>query len=49
MNSAEIKNLAKTHILHSWTVNAEIDPPVITDVDGVYIIDSEGRKILDFY
>jgi len=48
MNSAEIKNLAKTHILHSWTVNAEIDPTVITDVDGVYIIDSEGRKILDF-
>lgn len=48
MNSTEIKNLAKTHILHSWAVNAEIDPPVITDVDGVYIIDSEGRKILDF-
>ena len=48
MNSTEIKNLAKTHILHSWAVNAEIDPPVITDVDGVYIIDFEGRKILDF-
>ena len=48
MNPAKIKNLAKTHILHSWAVNAEIDPPVITDVDGVYIIDSEGRKILDF-
>ena len=48
MNSTEIKNLAKTHILHSWAVNAEIDPTVITDVDGVYIIDSEGRKILDF-
>lgn len=48
MNSTEIKNLAKTHILHSWAVNAEIDPLVITDVDGVYIIDSEGKKILDF-
>ncbi len=28
MNSSEIKNLAKTHILHSWAVNAEIDPPL---------------------
>ena len=48
MDSSEVKNLAKTHILHSWSVNAEIDPTVISDVDGVYIIDQEGRKILDF-
>ncbi|MFC2170147.1 aminotransferase class III-fold pyridoxal phosphate-dependent enzyme, partial [Acidobacteriota bacterium] len=48
MNSEEIKKLAQSHILHSWAVNEEIDPPVISDVDGVYIIDPQGRKILDF-
>ena len=48
MDAGEIKKLDKAHILHSWVVNAALDPTVISDVDGVYLIDSEGRKILDF-
>jgi taurine--2-oxoglutarate transaminase len=48
MDSSEVKNLAKNHIIHSWSVNAAVDPTVIADVDGVYIIDPEGRRILDF-
>ena len=48
MDASEIKNLAKKHIIHSWSVNATVDPAVIADVDGVYIIDPEGRRILDF-
>jgi taurine--2-oxoglutarate transaminase len=48
MDAAKIKKLDKAHVMHSWAVNASLDPVVISDVDGVYIIDSEGRKILDF-
>ncbi len=48
MNATEIKDLAKKHLIHSWAVNAAVDPTVIADVDGVYIIDPEGRRILDF-
>jgi taurine--2-oxoglutarate transaminase len=48
MDSAEIKKLDKIHVMHSWAVNAALDPTVISDADGVYIIDGEGRKILDF-
>ena len=48
MDSSEIKKLDKLHNLHSWAVNADLDPIVISDVDGIYLIDSEGRKILDF-
>ena len=48
MDSSEVKNLAKNHIIHSWSVNAAVDPTVISDVDGVYIIDPDGRRILDF-
>jgi len=48
MDSSEIKKLDKAHNLHSWAVNVDLDPIVISDVDGIYLIDSEGRKILDF-
>lgn len=48
MDFDQIKKLDKDHILHSWVVNEALDPKVISDVEGVYMIDPEGRKILDF-
>ncbi len=48
MDAAEIKRLDKAHVMHSWAVNATLDPTVISDVDGVYLIDSTGKRILDF-
>jgi taurine--2-oxoglutarate transaminase len=48
MDVTEIKRLDKAHVMHSWAVNAALDPTVISDVDGVYIIDGTGRRILDF-
>jgi len=48
MKVSEVKALDREHIMHTWSVNAKIDPTVITDVDGVYLIDGEGRRILDF-
>lgn len=48
MDVDEIKRLDRMHIMHTWSRNAALDPTVITDVDGVYIFDKEGKKILDF-
>ena len=48
MDIEEIKRLDKKHVMHTWTVNANVDPRVISDVDGVYIIDDEGKRYLDF-
>jgi taurine--2-oxoglutarate transaminase len=48
MDAEEIRRLDKMHVMHTWTVNANVDPRVITDVDGVHILDSEGKRFLDF-
>lgn len=48
MNPEEVKRLDRRHVLHSWSVNDTLDPLVITDVDGVYFIDQNERRILDF-
>ena len=48
MNADEIKKLDGMHIVHPWSVNSAVDSKVIEDVDGVYMIDSEGKRILDF-
>jgi len=48
MDSNEIKQMDKEHIIHSWVVNDGLDPLVVKDVDGPYIIDGEGNRILDF-
>jgi taurine--2-oxoglutarate transaminase len=48
MDAQEIKKLDKMHIMHSWSVDASLNPRVIKDVDGAYFIDSDGRKFLDF-
>ena len=48
MDASEILKLDKMHNLHPWSVNSSLNPMVITDVDGVYFKDSDGRKYLDF-
>ncbi len=48
MDASEILKFDKMHILHPWSVNESLSPMVITDVDGVYFMDSDGRRILDF-
>jgi taurine--2-oxoglutarate transaminase len=48
MDSIEIKSLDKEHIIHSWVVNDDLDPFVIKDVEGPYLIDGDDNRILDF-
>lgn len=48
MESAEIKKIDKEHIIHSWVVNDDLDPLVVKDVAGTYLIDGKNNQILDF-
>jgi len=48
MDKNEVKRLDKMHIMHSWSVNEGLDPRVITGAQGVYMVDADGKKILDF-
>jgi taurine--2-oxoglutarate transaminase len=48
MDAGDIIKFDKMHILHPWSVNESLNPLVIKDVDGVYFIDSNDRKFLDF-
>jgi taurine--2-oxoglutarate transaminase len=48
MDAEEIKRLDKIHVMHTWSVNANLDPRVIVDAEGEYIVDSDGQRFLDF-
>ena len=48
MNPEEVRRLDRRHVMHSWSVNESLDPLVIKDVEGVYLIDQNDRRILDF-
>ncbi len=48
MNPEEVRRLDNRHVMHSWSVNQSLDPLVIKDVEGVYLIDQDDRRILDF-
>ncbi len=48
MDPEEIKQLDRNHVIHSWSVNESLDPLVIKDVEGVFLIDKDDRRILDF-
>jgi len=48
MEASEIKRLDKLHIMHSWSVNESLSPKLIDDAEGIYIIDSDGNRSMDF-
>ena len=48
MKPEEVKRLDRLHVMHSWSVNESLNPLVIKDVEGVYLIDQDDRRILDF-
>ena len=43
MQADEIKAINRRHVMFPWTANANIDPKVIRDAEGVYIIDDDGK------
>ncbi|MGD8597468.1 MAG: aminotransferase class III-fold pyridoxal phosphate-dependent enzyme [Anaerolineae bacterium] len=48
LSKETIKTLDKRHIVHSWSVQANLDPMVVETGKGVYFWDADGNKYLDF-
>ena len=45
MEADEEKKLDQMHVMHSWTVNANLDPSVIKDAEGLYLVYGDGRRV----
>lgn len=48
MDAAEIKRLDKTHHIHSWSVQGQLDPIVVDRAEGSCFWDADGKRYLDF-
>ena len=48
LSKEAIKALDRRHIVHSWSVQADLDPMVIDSGRGVHFWDADGNKYLDF-
>lgn len=38
----------RQYVIHSWSVQSALAPAVINRAEGVYLIDGEGKKYIDF-
>ena len=47
MSKEEIKQLDKEHVLHSWSVQGNLNPTVVTKAEGIYYYDADGKKYYD--
>lgn len=48
MQSKEIQELCMRHSLYTWKANRHHKPIPIVDAKGVYLIDADGNRILDW-
>src|SRR5205807_2505973 len=46
--SQEVLETYRRHVLHPWSVQAEINPLVIVGGKGATLWDAEGRRFIDF-
>lgn len=46
--SAVAFELDRTHVFHSWSAQAQINPMTISASSGAYVWDGHGRRLLDF-
>ncbi|MFZ5634672.1 MAG: aminotransferase class III-fold pyridoxal phosphate-dependent enzyme [Bacillota bacterium] len=38
----------RQYVIHSWSVQGQLNPPVVNRAEGIYMIDGNGKKIIDF-
>lgn len=38
----------RQYVIHSWSVQGQLNPPVVNRAEGVYMIEGSGRKVIDF-
>src|SRR4051795_10517451 len=48
LDAKRIQKLDKQHVLHSWSVQNQLNPPVIAGGEGRYFWDADGNRYLDF-
>jgi taurine--2-oxoglutarate transaminase len=48
LSKETIKTLDKRHLVHSWSVQQDLDPMVVETGQGVYFWDADGNQYLDF-
>lgn len=42
------RRLDRTHVFHSWSAQAELNPMMIQRAQGAYVWDENGNRLLDF-
>ena len=47
MNTQELQALDREHVIYSWKAQGGWKPTVIDHAEGVYMYDTDGKKILD--
>ena len=47
MNTAELQKLDRQHVIYSWKAQGGWTPTVIDHAEGVYMYDTDGRRIMD--
>lgn len=48
MTDEQTRRDDRAHVFHSWSAQAQIDPPVIVEASGSHVTDDTGRRYLDF-
>lgn len=48
MTDEQTRRDDRAHVFHSWSAQAQIDPPVIVAASGSHVTDDTGRRYLDF-
>ena len=48
LDAKRIQELDKRHVLHSWSVQDQINPLPIAGAEGRYFWDHDGNRYLDF-
>ena len=47
MKTEELQKLDREHVIYSWKAQGGWKPTVIDHAEGVYMYDTDGKKILD--
>ena len=47
MTTEELQKLDREHVIYSWKAQGGWKPTVIDHAEGVYMYDTDGRKIMD--
>jgi len=48
MTNAELQQLEKAHVFHSWSAQGALAPLAVERAEGVYMWDHDGKRYLDF-